>query len=66
MIVYNIIADGWTAGEFCLGECVKTRAEAERHAEVFRNRYEGKPYPNGKGWYSCRNFRVVAIELKED
>lgn len=56
---FNITADNWTNGKYCLGQDVSSREEAEKWATIYKNKYENKPYPNGKGFYSCRNFRVV-------
>lgn len=38
---------------------VETREEAEQWALACRERYEGKPYPNGKGFYDVSNVRVI-------
>lgn len=59
---YNVIADNWTNGKYCLGMNVNTLAEAEYWAKRYKEKYEGKPYPNGKGVYDCCNFRAVKVE----
>jgi len=38
-----------------------SRKEAEKYLERFKSRYENKPYPNGKGFYTVSNPRVVAV-----
>lgn len=37
------------------------RATAERLAVQCRERYVGKPYPNGKGVYDVTDVRVVSV-----
>lgn len=34
---------------------------AEKAMEYFKERYEDKPYPNGKGYYDCRNIRIIEL-----
>lgn len=43
--------------------CVQPMSESEAQAvcEKFRDKYVGKPYPNGKGFYPFKNPRVVRI-----
>jgi len=59
--MYNILADGWTNGKYCLWKHVGTRECAEKWAQYYRETYEGKPYPNGKGYFKCKNFRVIKV-----
>ncbi len=40
-----------------------TREEAQRYCDIYTERYDGKPYPNGLGFYKCTNFRVVEINI---
>lgn len=35
--------------------------EATNWAIVYRNKYIGKPYPNGKGHYPWTDFKVVKV-----
>lgn len=58
---WNVQADGWTNGRYCLSGNVPTREEAEHWVTVYRNKYEGKLYPNGLGFYQCFNFRAVEV-----
>lgn len=62
---YNVIADNWTNGKYCLGANVNTYEEAERYVSYYTQTYEGKPYPNGKGYYPFKNFRVVLVITQE-
>lgn len=64
--LYNVIADNWTNGKYCLGCHVYSRREAAKWAAEYRRKYENKPYPNGKGWFDCKNFRVVEITEEEE
>lgn len=40
---------------------VATPEEAEEHRKKFENKYVGKPYPNGKGWYPFIQPSVVKV-----
>lgn len=62
-IKYNVVADGWTNGEFCLFFHVNTKEEAQECVGTYTERYEGKPFPNGKGWYPYKNFRVIEVDV---
>lgn len=62
MTVYNVIADNWINGKYCLSVHVATREEAQQHADRYTERYEGKSFANGKGRYPCKNFRVVEVK----
>jgi hypothetical protein len=39
------------------------RKDAMRYLRLFRSRFVGKPYPNGKGFYDYRNVRLVEVEV---
>lgn len=41
---------------------VDNEREAQKWADEFSNRYVGKPYPNGKGWYPFTNVQVIEIK----
>lgn len=62
---YNVVADNWTNGKYCYGHHLDTREQAQYGAECYKAKYEGQPYPNGKGYYMCKNFRVVEIPDNE-
>ena len=66
MARYNVVADNWDQGTFCLAKHVKTYWVAEIFANQYRLKYENQPYPNGKGWYKCRNFRVVEVKQESE
>lgn len=35
---------------------------AEKYRDLFIDRYQNKPYPNGKGYYDVHNVRIISIE----
>ena len=39
------------------------KATAEAYCKKFADKYVGKPYPNGKGFYPFKNPRVVCVVL---
>lgn len=39
---------------------VESREEAQRHCDSFNERYPGKPYPNGKGFYPYSRAKVIS------
>jgi hypothetical protein len=61
---WNVEADNWLVGEYCLLFNVSKEC-AEYYAFVYKDKYEGKPYPNGKGFYECKNFRAVEVPSEQ-
>lgn len=57
---YNVAYDGPEGKHYYLAECT-SKEVAEKECEKFRDKYVGKPYPNGKGWYPFTNPRVVLV-----
>jgi hypothetical protein len=59
-VEYNVMYDrgDGTSSTYLL--CWVSKSEAVKWAKDFTERYVGKPYPNGKGWYPFNNVRVVS------
>jgi len=60
-IVYNILYDrgDGTTSLYLAANCDFRTAELYR--DMFKERYVGKPYPNGKGWYPFRDPVIVGF-----
>ena len=58
-MAYNICTlDGW----LMLGQPVNTLAEAKEWLKHYQ-KYVGKPYPNGKGFYPEQGYHIVEIRV---
>lgn len=51
--------DGRTFHYLC--EPVRTEQEAIKWLNKFREKYVGKPFPNGNGFYKVFNPRIVKV-----
>ena len=57
-LAWNVAYDGPKGTQLYLSE--NTTAEmAAKYCAIAREKYEGKSYPNGKGHYPFKNFRVI-------
>lgn len=57
--MYNISTKD---GRLMLGQTVNTRESAEEWLSYYTSNYpEGRPYPNGKGFYPDFGFHIVEI-----
>lgn len=60
--MYNVEYDrGDGTKSLYLGLNVRTEAEAQLYADRFNEKYHGKPYPNGKGFYPFGKAYVVSV-----
>jgi hypothetical protein len=66
MILYNVAYDSpsdKTTRHYC--DFPMGRKDALKYLRLFRERYVGKPYPNGEGFYDFRNARLVELRVGE-
>ena len=62
--VHGVLADNSISLPF-LGVNVKPEV-ADKYAARYADKYVGKPYPNGKGWYPWIAFITMRIEDSAD
>ncbi len=62
--MYNIVYEKSTnPGEIYTYLGVDSDYETcQKYLTIFYNKYVGKPYPNGKGWYPCINPRIARVK----
>lgn len=58
---YNVVCDGGPTAGFRFLSFNVTEEMARLAVKYYTLKYEGQPYPNGKGCYPHHNFRVIKV-----